>query len=554
MPESFVHLLPLFVLAALVVPVAVRLRLGAIVGFIAAGALAGPLGFGWVTRSEEIAAFAELGVVALLFLIGLDLRPERLWAMRGHVFGLGSAQVLLTGGVIAGASVAAGVAWPAAAVVGAALALSSTAFVAQILREDGVLGLPFGQAVLGVLLAQDLAVVPLVALAPMLGAGAAPDEGGTWWAAALEASAALGAVVLAGRYVANPLLRLATSHGGTELLPLLGVLITAGSAHLTEAAGLSAALGAFLAGVLLAESEFRHQLVAEIQPYRSLLLGLFFMGVGLSFEREVLLRHGGVVLAATGALVAVKAVLLTPLMRAAGLSWREAAGGALLLGQGGEFGLVLATVAMEAGVMEPALAQGLAMVVASSMVVTPFLAAAARRLRRALEGVAEVPPAEMAAGGRVVVAGFGRVGALTAEALQEGGVPWVGLDRRSGRVREARRGGLPVYFGDAARPEVLRAVGAASAPAIVLTMDRPDDVEAALAVIRQRCPGVPVVVRAYDARWGRVLAARGADAVVSEVLEVGLELAAEALVRAGVERSEADRRVNRVRRRHQPRA
>jgi monovalent cation:proton antiporter-2 (CPA2) family protein len=541
----------LLIAAVLVVPLFQVARLGAVPGFLVAGVIVGPSGLAAISNVSEIGHLAEIGVVLLLFVIGIELKPSRLWLMRRQVFGLGSAQVLLTGAVLAAVGyLFFGMPPGAAILVGPALALSSTAFVLQILASQKLLTSHFGRASVAVLLLQDLAVVPLLALIPLL---AAPGVsiGANIGLALLESIGILALVVIAGRYFLHPLLHRMARSGSPEVFTASAVLIVLGAAMATEHAGLSMAMGAFLAGLLISESAYRHQVIAEIQPFRGLLLGLFFMSMGMSFNLGLLLSDplGAVLLLAL--LIILKAMILLPLGRLFGMPWRPALAVALLLAQSGEFALVLFALARQNGLLGEQLFQELLLVVVLSMMITPALARSARRL------VSE--PSLPAGGGMneelhppapIVLVGFGRVGHRIGEILARAGQPFVALDSDPALIARERGRGNPVYYGDVSNPGVLKSVGAADARVIVVTLNEPEACKDLVAAIREQYPQVEIFARGHNLETCQSLSRLGAAGVVSENVEASLELSRMAMERIGVDSALSEDVLSAFRRRY----
>lgn len=535
--SALIEILVLLVAAVLAVPLFHRLRLGPVLGYLAAGVVIGPHVLGLISDVEDAHRLGEFGVVFLLFAIGLELKLSRLLVMRRLVFGLGSLQVLVTGGVLAGVVWAAGVEPVKAVVVGGGLALSSTAVVLQLLMERGELTGRPGRVAFSVLLMQDMAVVPLLVMVSVLaGTGESADK---MVALAMGKAFLLGgAIWLAGRFVVPHLLRLLAATGSADVFAAAAVLVVLGTAWVTQLAGLSMALGAFLAGLVLAETEFRHQIEADIQPFRGFLLGLFFMSVGMGLDVGLLGRDLGTILMLLLALMAVKAVVLAVLAACFRLGWDVAVQAGLLLCQGGEFAFVLFGQASAARLMEPAVTSALTLAVSLSMMVTPLVVAASGRVAQLFRPSSREPDgggrlAEAAGlSGHVVLAGFGRVGQTVAQMLAEHGVPYLALDLEPDRVVAARVEGLPVYYADASRAEVLRAAGAGRARALVITLDQAGAVERAMAASRHHFPALPVFTRARDRDHSRALRGAGAAAAVPETTEASLQLGAMVLRRA----------------------
>ncbi|WP_041795855.1 monovalent cation:proton antiporter-2 (CPA2) family protein [Pararhodospirillum photometricum] len=528
---ALIEILTLLTAAIAAATVFTRLRLGPILGYLVAGVILGPSGAGVITEPELVAQVGHFGVVFLLFLIGIELKPSRLWVMRRLVFGLGTAQVGLTGAVLGGlAFVALPVAWEGALVVGLGLALSSTAFSLQIMAERNQLASHWGRAAFSVLLLQDLAVVPLLALVPLLAHSAAAMPAGEIVGAIARTIAVVGGVIVGGRVILGPLLKLVAANQSAEVFTGFALLLVLGVGWLMETVGLSMALGAFLAGLLLADSEYRHQVELDLQPFRGLLLGLFFMSVGMELDLGALLRTLPLVGAILAGVLAIKALMLGALGRLWGLDRAEAARLGLVLAQAGEFGFVLFAFAIAQGLFSPSLGATLVSVIALSMACTPLLALAGDLLAPRLKTPVPVPaltPDDTAAA-PVLIAGFGRVGETVARFLVHVGVPCRAIDLNPDNVQRGRRDGLKVYYGDASRPEILRALGADSARLLVITLDTAAVAERTVQSARRHFPHLPVHVRARDRATSAHLLGLGAALAVPETLESSLRLGAEA--------------------------
>ena len=546
-------------LSGLLIPLLLRFRINQVLGFLAVGTVLGPFGLGllvdrvpwlaWVTfaRAEGVAAFAELGVLSLMFMIGLEVSIARLWAMRRWVFGAGTVQVVVTAGVVGAAMRAMGLEPGVSALLGLVLALSSTAVVMQLMDARHAVGTPMGQSVFSILLLQDLAAVPLLVLVGILATG---DDSDFAWAMGLALAKALVAVAviyLVGRRMVRPVfVSFARSHQ-PDVFMALTLLAALGIAGLTHAVGLSAALGAFLAGLLLSETQYRHAVEVTIEPFRGLLMGLFFMSIGMAVDVRVLLADPGWILAAVAALMAVKALIATIVLRAGGMSPGRAVEGGLLLSQGGEFALIVVGVAITAGVLEPRFGADVLLVVALTMFATPAADRAGRTFGAWLEKRRPALVATAAGGlepqllrDHVIVAGFGRVGRLLADVFQRRGVSFVALEADPVLVAGAHAQGLPVYFGDASRADLLRRLRAGDAAAVVLTMDDAASALHAVAAIRADYPQVPVFARARDEQHAALLADAGATLVTPETLEAGLQLATFTLQALGDSESAAN--------------
>ncbi|MEM6490135.1 MAG: monovalent cation:proton antiporter-2 (CPA2) family protein [Pseudomonadota bacterium] len=521
--------------AAVAVPLFKRIGLGSVLGYLAAGMLIGPYTLGLVADADGVRHIAEFGVVLLLFVIGLELKPSRLWRLRMEIFGLGLSQVVATTILLAGTIwvVAPTLGWSADLAIGAALALSSTAFAVQILRDRGEMTTPHGDRAFSILLFQDLAIVPLLALVAFLAPAGA--EGDAWWLQAIKAVGAVGIVVLFGRYGMRPLFRaIALSHT-EEIFTATALLVVVLSAALMQAAGLSMALGAFLAGVLLAESEYRHQLEADIEPFRSLFLGLFFMSVGMTVQWTVLADWWFIVIAGAFVLYAGKALFLLVLTRLARSTWPEALKIAALLGQGGEFGFVILGLGTQSRLWDPEVGVIIAAIIVLTMMMTPLAVTLAdvvcARAGRSMDGIEGSDRAEAAF--PVIVAGFGRFGQVVARVMALRGFEVVLIDNDPERIRIAETFGTKVYFGDLRRSDLLKLAGASQAKAIFLCGDDPQAVAKALTKLRARLPHTPIFCRAAD-RFEQIRLERlGATGAVREMYESSMQLASFALTKLG---------------------
>jgi monovalent cation:H+ antiporter-2, CPA2 family len=535
------------VFAGVLIPLLQRFRINQILGFLAVGVVVGPFGLARLTDTwpwlahftfvevREVGSLAELGVIFLMFRIGLELSTERLWALRRWVFGAGGAQVLLTGVAIGLVAHAFGNDWKASLVLGLVLALSSTAVVVQLLTQKQALASPLGQGVFSVLMFQDLAVVPLLILVGLLAPGGADDPVSTiLGTTALKSVVAIGLIFIVGRRLIRPVFKAFARQHQPEVFMALTLLTTMGMAALTAYAGLSMALGAFLAGLLLAETEYRHEVEVTIEPFKGLLMGLFFMSVGASVDPLAILRNPvWIPLSAVG-LLALKAVVVTLIFRTGGLGWGRAVEGGLLLSQGGEFAFVVVGVATASGLMSGAVGQFMLLVVGLSLFVTPALARLGEHIRERLDrhnpplAQDEKVPDDLF--NQVIIAGFGRVGQLTSEVLRRQGVAFVAVEQDANRVAHFRNLGQPVYYGNAARPELLHRLHAERASLLIVTMDNPASALHTVKAVRQSFPHLPIVARSRDERHAQELLQAGAVQVIPETLEAGLQLSAAALL------------------------
>lgn len=548
-PGAYKDLVLFLATAAVVVPLFRRWKISPILGFLGAGVLLGPHGLGrlggelpWlryftVNNPEEIDQLAEFGVVFLLFMIGLELSWERLRLMRRYVFGLGAAQVTLCLAAIAGAAMALGQPPATAAAIGAALALSSTAIVMQILVDEKRQHSQAGRATFSVLLFQDLAVAPILVTLAVLGRGDAEALSPRLLLAFAPAAIGLFALVAGARLLLRPMFRSVARARSEELFMAACLLVVIGAGMASAFAGLSMALGAFVAGLLLAETEFRHEIEVTIEPFKGLLLGLFFVSVGIHLDISRLIAEPSTILTIAIGMIVLNATVVLLLGRLFGLTAEASVESALLLAGGGEFAFVILSTAMAEGVVPPAIGQAVLVAATLSMALIPLLAWAAARIRlqpRSVQEIAVEPRPLAGDSPRVLVVGYGRVGRLVADMLSRHQLGWVGAERDAKLVEAARRAGEPIFYGDASRPELLRRCGLAEATALVVTMDDPEAVEAVVATARELRADLPIVARARDARQAQRLYELGATDAVPETMEASLQLSEAVLVESGV--------------------
>ncbi|HTH15219.1 MAG TPA: cation:proton antiporter [Magnetospirillum sp.] len=524
-------------ISVLMPPLCHRVRASPVLGYLVAGSVIGPFGFALMTDEEGARQLAELGIVFLLFMIGLELSWERLRVIRHFIFGLGTAQVLLTGGLAGGVLAAVGLASAGAGVVGVALAFSSTAFVLQILSERGELNSQVGRVAVAVLILQDLAVVPLLVTIPHMGG----DSVSMAWAMLLALAKAVGvmiAIFLLGRLALRPLFHQVSVIHSPEVFIAAALLAAIGTSFATEAAGLSLSLGAFLAGVMLASTEYRHQIEADLQPVRGLLMGLFFLTVGMTVAPADVLANLPALAGGVALLLAGKALVLTLLALLFRFPLASALHLGLLLAQGGEFAFVVLTRSSAAGLISPEANGLITTVVALSMAATPLLAWVGEwvaKTRRLADAQAVSPNGECGdLAGHVIIVGFGRAGQIVAHILSEQDIPFVAIDRDPRLVSRLRNMGRPVFYGDIRKVEVLKAVGAARARAVVLTIDTGSGREKLVPRLRHQFPSLHILVRARDRRQAKGLEQSGATAVVPEILEGSLQLAGVTLRHLGL--------------------
>lgn len=545
LPDWLLSSLTYLSAAVVAVPIARALGLGAILGYLAAGMALGPWGLRLVTEVEHILHFAEFGVVLMLFLVGLELEPRRLWSLRRRIFGWGSAQVLGCAGVMAALSVLLGVPPTLAVVAALGLALSSTAIALQVLQERNLLGTAGGQAGFSILLFQDVAAIPILALLPLLAMDSAqnvpvPLIDKAW--EAIKTIGVIGGVVLGGRTLLRPLLRAIAKSGTPEIFTAAALLLVVAVAALMQVVGLSMALGAFLAGVLLADSEYRHELETDIEPFKGLLLGLFFMAVGMSIDFGVLMASPLLMLGVVLGFLAVKGLVIWWLARVIDIPLAERPVLVLLLAQGGEFAFVVFQAAAGAKAIATETASLLVGAVALSMLLGPLLLAAISRwllprfANRATSTLQELAEPQSAP---TIIAGFGRYGQIVARLLSAQGLPATVLEHDAGMVEAARAFGFQVFFGDATRLDMLRTAGAATARVLVVAVD---DVEQSLAVVdvaRQHFPHLHIVARARDVTHWNALRDRGVSDMDRELFESSLSSGQRVLQALGLSAEEA---------------
>jgi glutathione-regulated potassium-efflux system ancillary protein KefC/glutathione-regulated potassium-efflux system protein KefB len=528
------------------VPIAKRLGLGSVLGYLIAGMVVGPYALNLVGHAEDVMRFAGYGVVILLFLIGLEVRPALLWRMRTAIFGLGAAQMLGTAAALAAAGWALGLDWRVALAAGFILAMSSTAIVLQILEERGLRQGPVGDSVFGVLLFQDLAVIPLFALLPALaphgGHAGTQEHGGVLlqglpvWLQALAMLSAVAAVVVGGRYLTRPVFRFIAAARLREMFTAAALLFVIGVAALMELVGLSPALGAFLAGVVLAESEFRRELETDIEPFRGLLLGLFFITVGAGLDLALVVERPLLIAGLVAGLMAVNAAAMYLVGRAFGLAHRPALTAGVLLAEGGEFGFVLLGFAVGLGVLQPALSRVLTAVVATSMAALPLVFAGYEIVTRPRAEDREEPETLPfnEPDPQVIVAGFGRFGQVATRLLIANGFQVVLLDASIDQIELITRFGWRVHYGDASRLDLLHTAGAAKAKLLVVAIDDRDKAAELVKAAKEAFPHLAVLVRAFDRRHAYELLEAGADEVERETYESSLNFGRRALVRLGL--------------------
>ena len=527
--------------AVIAVPLFARLGLGSVLGYLAAGVSIGPWGLGLIQNVGDILHFSEIGVVLLLFLIGLELEPRKLWTLRRPILGVGGTQVLITAGLIFPLGLLLGMRWQTAAVAGLGLALSSTAIALQSLKEKNLLPTPAGRTGFSVLLFQDIAVIPIIALIPLLGFEII-DGGGDHHSTPVIIGVMFGIFVI-GRFFLRHIFGFVASTHLREVFTALSLLLVSGIAAIMETLGISKALGAFLAGVLLADSEYRHALESDIEPFKGLLLGLFFISVGMSVNFGLLLESPLLILAITVALVVLKASVLYGIAKFAGIPPSQRGLFSLTLAQGGEFGFVLFGFAVSAGAMDAHIANQLILAVALSMAMTPLLLIANEKvIEPRFVQVNDLPMDDIDDNQNpVIIIGFGRFGQVVGRLLMANKITPTLIDNNPEQLERVRRFGYKSYYGDALRLDVLRSAGAAQAKLIVLAMADSETINQTIELIRREFPNLKIFVRAFDRGHAMHLIDNEVDGFARETFASALELAQDALMEFGFSEWQARR-------------
>ena len=554
--QAFVYLLA----AVVSVPIAKKLGLGSVLGYLTAGVVIGPFALGLVgAEGQDVMHFAEFGVVMMLFLVGLELQPSLLWKLRAPILGMGGLQVGATAGVIAVAGLALGFAWQVTVAVGLILALSSTAIVLQSLAEKGLMKTPGGESCFSVLLFQDISVIPVLAILPML---AVSTVGGTegghdgigslpGWQQALIVAALIGLIVVGGKLLVRPAFRLIAATRLREIFTAAALLLVIGIALAMQKVGLSPALGTFLAGVVLAESEYRHELESDIEPFKGLLLGLFFIAVGASIDFAFLRENPQLVTQLVVGLVAVKLLVLAMVGRLFRLEWSQNFLFTFALAQGGEFAFVLFSFAVQNGVLSPQIANPLVATVALSMAATPLLMILNEKLIQPRFAVPKQQEADLIEEQYpVIIAGYGRFGHIVGRMLKANGINATVLDLDPEQIETLARFGMKVFYGDAARLDLLHTAGLDSAKLLILAIDDPEKCNGLVEAVRQRHPEIVILARAHSLHHAYELSQIGADQVFRETLDSAITMGEEALKAVGF-RSYQAHRAGRIFRKHE---
>lgn len=536
--------------AVVAVPVFRRIGLGSVLGYLAGGLAIGPFGLGLVTNPQTLLHVAELGVVMFLFVIGLEMKPSHLWSLRAQIFGLGSLQVVLCAALLTGVSIAFGFPWQVSFVAASGFVLTSTAIVMQVLMERGDSATPRGQRIVSILLFEDLLIVPLLALVAFLAPSqAAPTDALPLWQRIGQALGVLAALVAAGVWLLNPLFSVLAKARVRELLTAAALLVVLGAALLMDLGGLSMAMGAFVAGVLLSESTFRHQLEADVEPFRGLLLGLFFMSVGMSLDLDVVLRNWPLIVSGVFALMITKGVCVYAVARLARSSRYDAFDRALLMMQGGEFAFVLYAEAQKLGVISTEVNANMTAIVVLSMALTPLILVVAQRLRPpprvSLDGVEAAHDLRA----NVLIIGFGRVGQVASQIPLARGASLTIIDDDPDVIRNALPYGFKVHYGDGSREDVLHAAGATHAQAVVVCIDDKHKTNLIVEFVLRDCPQTHLVVRAFDRQHALQLVQMGVDDVVRETFESAAQMGRLAGLALGASMTEVDTLADKLRQR-----
>jgi glutathione-regulated potassium-efflux system protein KefB len=539
-----IELLPVITLLAAAVvaaPLFKRLGFGSVLGYLAGGLAIGPFGLRVFTQPASILQVAELGVVMFLFIIGLEMQPSRLWGMRRQIFGLGLVQVIVCALLLTGVGVATGFPISPSFVSGAGFVLTSTAIVMQLLEERRELGSQGGQRIVSVLLLEDLMIVPLLALvtflAPIAPGSASAQRGIDWMAMGIGVGCIAGLLIV-GRYLLNPFFGVLANARAREVMTAAALLVVLGSAYVMELGGMSMAMGAFLAGVLLSESSYRHQLEVDVEPFRGILLGLFFLAVGMSLDLKVVADNWGTVLFYVAAYMIVKALAIYGVARLFRSSHREAIDRAVFMAQGGEFAFVLYAAALSAGIINAEENALLTAIIILSMALTPLAIAAMNLIRRRSDPSADGYERPSGLTGTVLIIGFGRVGQIVSQFLLARGYEISIIDTDVEMIDTARDFDFKIYYGDGTRLDILHAAGAAHARAVLVCVDKAEDGTRITELLKAEFPHVPVLARATDRRHSIALMRAGADVQVRETFESAVVLGAAALKKLGMQEEE----------------
>ncbi|MEQ1123043.1 monovalent cation:proton antiporter-2 (CPA2) family protein [Acinetobacter seifertii] len=541
---------PVVLLAAAViaVPIFKRIGLGSVLGYLIAGLIIGPFGFAFFQDSTAILHIAELGIVMYLFVIGLEMQPSHLWSLRREIFGLGTLQIIICALALTGVGLLFGFTWQVAFIGAAGFVLTSTAIVMQLLGDRGDLTQPRGQKIVAILLFEDLLIVPLLAIVAFM----APNHVVESTSARLEnigiGLLAIAGLIAAGYWLLNPLFRLLAAAKAREVMTAAALLVVLGAALLMQVSGLTMAMGAFLAGVLLSESTFRHQIEADIEPFRGILLGLFFLGVGMSLDLSVVAQNWQLIVSGVIALMFVKALMIYIVARLTKSPHTEALDRALLMAQGGEFAFVLFSAALSAQVIDSTVKSNLTAIVVLSMVLTPIVGIIFKRFTQAKEKVS-LENINIADGlsGSVLMIGFGRFGQVTSQLLLARGVDVTIIDNNTDMIRNAEKFGFKIYYGDGCRLDILHASGAATAQAIVVCVDSKETTNRIVELVTHEFPLAKLLVRSYDREHSLHLVKQKVDFMIRETFESAIKFGGVILQELGVDEDEVERITEEIR-------
>jgi glutathione-regulated potassium-efflux system protein KefB len=549
---ELVKVVVLLAAGVIAVPLFKRLGLGSVLGYLAAGLIIGPFGLAFFSEAQTILHIAELGVVMFLFVIGLEMQPTKLWSMRRQIFGLGLLQVVVCTALLSSLGMLGGLSGKVAFIAAAGFVLSSTAIVMQLLDERGDTSTPRGQRIVSILLLEDLAIVPLLAIVAFMAPASAGAEVSRWVTVGVAVAAVLGLIGVS-RWLLNPLFRVLAHANAREVMTAAALLVVLGAALAMQWGGLSMAMGAFAAGVMLSESTFRHQLEADIEPFRGILLGLFFMSVGMSLDIKLVLADWKLLLAAVLAYMALKAAGIYAVARATKASHGDGLQRAALMAQGGEFAFVLYSAATTAGIVDGNVNALLTAAIILSMALTPLAVLALRWVMPAppppsMDGIEDVMAGD-AQSGSVLVIGFGRFGQIASQALLARGIDVVIIENDTDMIRAAAQFGFKVFYGDGTRLDVLHASGANHAKAILVCVDKKEVTSKIVGLLKHECPLTPVLARAYDRQHAIELIRHGVDYQIRETFESALAFGTEALRVFGVQEADIAEVAEDIRRR-----
>ncbi|MCU4527434.1 monovalent cation:proton antiporter-2 (CPA2) family protein [Acinetobacter pittii] len=541
---------PVVLLAAAViaVPIFKRIGLGSVLGYLIAGLIIGPFGFAFFQDSTAILHIAELGIVMYLFVIGLEMQPSHLWSLRREIFGLGTLQIIICALALTGVGLLFGFTWQVAFIGAAGFVLTSTAIVMQLLGDRGDLTQPRGQKIVAILLFEDLLIVPLLAIVAFM----APNHVVESTSVRLEnigiGLIAIAGLIAAGYWLLNPLFRLLAAAKAREVMTAAALLVVLGAALLMQVSGLSMAMGAFLAGVLLSESTFRHQIEADIEPFRGILLGLFFLGVGMSLDLSVVAQNWQLIISGVIALMFVKALMIYIVARVTKSPHTEALDRALLMAQGGEFAFVLFSAALSAQVIDSTVKSNLTAIVVLSMVLTPIVGIIFKRFTQTKTKVS-LENINIADGlsGSVLMIGFGRFGQVTSQLLLARGVDVTIIDNNTDMIRNAEKFGFKIYYGDGCRLDILHASGAATAQAIVVCVDSKETTNRIVELVTHEFPLAKLLVRSYDREHSLHLVKQKVDFMIRETFESAIKFGGVILQELGVDEDEVERITEEIR-------